>query len=524
MLRAGLLSDGQVADAAEHARVKRLPYVDAVLELGLADEDTLVAFLASKLLIPRVRQAVLERIDPRVADRLPAELAWQLLAVPVSTDELGNLTVAMADPSDEEAVAAIAQRTRSYLVRAVASVSSLRRTLYRLYGDEETVYQRAAAQRAEDDARAREHRIGAELSLRQTDVSMIAVDPARPPQPAPWQVAASVPPSPFPSSESEAAETTDETPYSQPPSDDELDAYAVEHVQGDPEDSIPTHVDTRSPARMNPVARPQPPEPAFSTFSTTFSPIVEDDEPPLRVTAIQTDAPPERRITEVQTEAPSARTQPVTPSQPAAVAEPSRPPTPTDMVEGPARGPRRPNRPRAHTPWNPPLQGFNSQPTPLSPEAVAEVLPKLEAASDRDEITSVLLDFLGAGFHRVILFVHSHNELKGHDARGEDLMVEAVRQVRIPSTGKSVFSEVLEAGRPYFGPMRETSKIDQAFSSALGGLKGNVLVLPIQVGTKVPLLVFAHGTTHPVDPHSIAELSTAVSTAIQRLIASMRRG
>ena len=382
MLRAGLLADGQVADAAEHARVKRLPYVDAVLELGLADEDTLVAFLASKLLIPRVRQAVLERIDPRVADRLPAELAWQLLAVPVSTDELGNLTVAMADPSDEEAVAAIALRTRSYLVRAVASVSSLRRTLHRLYGDEETVYQRAAAQRAEDDARAREHRIGAELSLRQTDVSMIAVDPARPPQPAPWQVAASVPPSPFPSSESEAAETTDETPYSQPPSDDELDAYAVEHVQGDPEDSIPTHVDTRSPARMNPVARPQPPEPAFSAFS----PIVEDDEPPLRVTAIQTDAPPERRITEVQTEAPSARTQPVTPSQPAAVAEPSRPPTPTDMVEGPARGPRRQSRPRAHTPWNPPLQGFNSQPTPLSPDTSTHALlgPTCATTSDSE--------------------------------------------------------------------------------------------------------------------------------------------
>lgn len=500
MLRAGLLSDGQVADAAEHARVKRLSYVDAVLELGLADEDTLVAFLASKLLIPRVRQAVLERVDPRIADRLPAELAWQLLAVPVSTDELGNLTVAMADPSDEQAVEAIAHRTRAYLVRAVASVSSLRRTLQRLYGDEEAVYQRAIAQHAADEqARLREHRTAAELTLRQTDVSMVAVEPLRPPTnpptstPAPWLQAA----------DDGTHEATDETPYSQPPSDDELDAYAVEHVQGDPEESIQTQVDTQSAAHMNPIARPQPPE-----ASTGGLPIIEDDEPPLRVTAIQTEPP--QRITAVQTEvgAPS----------------PSRPPTPADMVEGPARGPRRPNRPRAHTPWNPPLQGFNNQPVPLSPEAVAEALPKLDAASDRDEITALLLDFLAAGFNRVILFVHSHNELKGHDARGEDLMVEAVRQVRIPSTGKSVFSEVLERGKPYLGPMRETSKIDQAFSSALGGLKGNVLVLPIQVGSKIPLLVFAHGSQHPVDPQSIGELSSAVSAAIQRLIASMRRG
>ncbi|MFV8756295.1 hypothetical protein ACNOYE_37590 [Nannocystaceae bacterium ST9] len=497
MLRAGLLSEGQVADAAEHARVKRLSHVDAVLELGLADEDTLVAFLASKLLIPRVRQAVLERVEQATADRLPGDLAWQLLAVPVSVDELGNLTVAMADPTDELAVEAIARRTNSYLVRAVASVSNLRRTLVRLYGDEEQAYERAAAQRAaEERNRAREHLTAAELTLRQTDVSMVAVEaPSRP-------VTLPVPPAQPPTIVSPFASTplgvtdsdVDDAPYSQVPSDDEYDAEAVEHVQGDPEESITTQIDTQSPAR-SPIARPQPP--ALDTL-----PIVEDDEPPLRITEIQTDAPP------------SARPQPA-----------QREPTPADLVEGPARGPRRAaNRPRAHTPWNPPLQGFNNQPVPLSPEAVAEALPKLESASDRDEITAVLLDFLGAGFNRVILFVHSHNELRGHDARGEDLLVEAVRQVRIPSTGKSVFAEVLERSKPFFGPMRETSKIDQAFSSALGGLKGNVLVLPILVGAKIPLLVFAHGSNHPVDPQSIGELSTAVSGAIQRLITSMRRG
>ena len=506
MLRAGLLSDGQVADAAEHARVKRLSHVDAVLELGLADEDTLVAFLASKLLIPRVRQAVLERIDPQTAMRLPGDLAWQLLAVPVSVDEFGNLTVAMADPTDALAVDAIARRTNSYLVRAVASASNLRRTLIRLYGYEEEAYERAAAQRAaEERTRAREHLTTAELTLRQTDVSMIAVDP-RPPSPS---SSPSPSPSPF-ATPSHAPETpieseVDDSPYSHYPSDDELDADAVEHVQGDPEENIPTQVETQGPARLLP-ARPQPPA------STLPPAIVEDDEPSLMV---EDDEPPLARITEIQTEAPAP-----TPREQA-----PREPTPSDLVESPARGPRRAaNRPRAHTPWNPPLQGFNNQPVPLSPEAVAEVLPRLETITDRDEITGVLLDFLGAGFSRVILFVHSHNELRGHDARGEDLMVEAVRQVRIPSTGKSVFAEVLERGKPYFGPMRETSKIDQAFSSALGGLKGNVLVLPIQVGSKIPLLVFAHGSSHAVDPQSIGELSSAVSDAIQRMIAALRRG
>jgi hypothetical protein len=485
MLRAGLLSDGQVADADEHARVKRLSYVDAVLELGLADEDTLVAFLASKLLIPRVRQAVLERVDAQTAERLAGDLAWQLLAVPVSVDELGNLTVAMADPTDELAVEAITQRTQSYLVRAVGSVSNVRRTLSRLYGEEDDVYERAAAQRA----------------------AAAAPPVVRDPQPA----------SPFSSSPTSFGgdplavtdSDVDDEPYDQYPSDDELDGDPVEHVQGDPEDradpeeSIATHVDTHNRVRTTAVTRPQPPE-------SSALPIIEDDEPPLeRITEVPIHAPKQSvRITAIQTEAPG----------------PAREPTPADLAEGPVRGPRRAVRPRAHTPWNPPLQGFTHQAAPLSPEAVAEVLPKLETVDDRDAITALLLDFLAAGFTRVILFVHSHNELRGHDARGEDLLVEAVRQVRIPSTGKSVFAEVLERSKPYFGPMRETSKIDQAFSSALGGLKGNVLVLPILVGAKIPLLVFAHGTTHPVDPQSIGELGAAVSAAIQRLIAALRRG
>ena len=86
-----------------------------------------------------------------------------------------------------------------------------------------------------------------------------------------------------------------------------------------------------------------------------------------------------------------------------------------------------------------------------------------------------------------------------------------------------MFSDVLERAAPYFGPMRGDSKIDQAFSQALGGLKGNVLLLPVAVGNKVPLLLWAHGTNLAVDPHSITELTAAVSAAIQRIIAAARR-
>jgi hypothetical protein len=217
-----------------------------------------------------------------------------------------------------------------------------------------------------------------------------------------------------------------------------------------------------------------------------------------------------------------------TPVPPPTVADPD----PVEAQPGSRRGPR---RARAHTPWSPPLAGVvmppdpapyaepEPEPVPLSPEAFARMLPRLESASDRDEVTTLLLDFLGAGFDRLILFVHTHNELRGLDARGKDLLVEAVRQVRIPTTGASSFADAIERGTPYFGPAPATTKIDQAFSQALGGIRGNVLLLPIKLGSKVPLLLWAHGTSHPIDPRSIHELSAGVSTAILRILSVAKR-
>ena len=51
-----------------------------------------------------------------------------------------------------------------------------------------------------------------------------------------------------------------------------------------------------------------------------------------------------------------------------------------------------------------------------------------------------------------------------------------------------------------------------------------MLLLPITLGSKVPLLLWAHGTNYPVDPRSIHELSSAVSTAIMRIIAALKKG
>jgi hypothetical protein len=156
--------------------------------------------------------------------------------------------------------------------------------------------------------------------------------------------------------------------------------------------------------------------------------------------------------------------------------------------------------------------------TPLSPEAFEAVSPRLAHATSREDVTDVLLTFFGSGFARVILFIHTNNELRGHDCRGADLLAEAVRQVRIPAGGPSVFSKAIQSKAPYFGPLRGETPIDAAFAQAMGGGGGNVLVLPIELAGKVPLLVFAMGTQHAVDPRSIARLSSDVAQALQRIL------
>jgi hypothetical protein len=323
MRRAGLLTDEEVERVAAHCQARRLAPFVGLIELGLADEHQLTEFMRSKLMIPVARPEVLDQIEPETLRHVPAELAWAYAVLPVSVDDVGNLTLAMADPTDVRGVDAIAAHTGMYIVRAVAPVDALRQAIARCYGDR----------------------------------------------------------------------------------------------------------------------------------------------------------PPELR----------------------------GPPTPLQM---PAVG----GVPEAVA------IGESGSIEILSPRAFARVLPRLVAATDRDQIMTVLLDFLSEGFDRVILFIHLQNQLKGRDARGPDLLIEAVTQVRIPTKGPSVFSDVIVKGDTYFGPWPTDRKIDRAFADAMGGIAGNVLVLPVRVRDKVPVLVFASGTTRGIDQGSLTQLTVGVQGALERLI------
>lgn len=316
MQRAGLLAEEARVRVDAHAREHGSSAVEAVLASGLVREDALADFLASKLLIPRVSAELLVRLDAATIAHVPPELAWMYDVLPVSVDDVGNLTLAMADPTRLPAVEAVAAHTGAYLIRAVVPLTPLRTALKRCYGAPPPIYRGPP-----------------------TPKNMLAID--------------------------------------------------------------------------------------------------EVDRPPA---------------------------------------------------------------------------------DPLSAEAFRQALPELSIADDRDAIMQRLLDFLGAGFSHVILFIHLRDQIRGRDARGNDLLLDAVTRVRIPTTGPSRFSTAIATGEPHVGAWGTGDAIDAAFARALGGIDGDALILPIRLRDKVPLLVFACGATHPFEPQTMRNLAETVSQALERLI------
>ena len=681
MVRAGLLSDDQLAAVQTLSSARKLSFVEALIEANAVDEDSIVAFLHSKLMIPRVGASVLEAVDPGALSRIPADLAQRHAVLPVSADETGNLTIAMVDPTDMRAVDAISAHTGAYLVRAVAPLRIVRAAIikhYNLTPPAPTPAPTPIAPAPVAPVTAIEPQPAAVIKpsavirpaavIQPSAVVMPGPRPAvvlpagalassygnspeptarpsvpeptaRPSSPDPTPVSAPVPsvtppvartgpagsapspvappvvgpapvvPPPIVAPPPIAAPTVTPTVAPPPPSATPTQRIPVP-MSAVSANITPTAaltnpgvpVPSTSAAIAPPSSAPQPPAPVTAPsnplnavpapthpLNTIQSPAVTGHTVPSPAITGQTVPTPVHPLNTIQS-AHSPTSNPLN-SLPAtqAVFNPQPPPTFTPARDEPLPsavstktmplfelgrrnsdvtgttipGNQRPNdtlpghqrvsdvvdiplddledtppTPAAATPtstpaakpgrdaddamttanWNPPNYGVVHEVIPLSPEAFQRLLPRFSTVRTRDEVTDLLLDFLAEGFSRVIMFTHIKGEIRGRDARGEDLMVDAVRQIRIPATGPSLFSSVIERQMPYFGPMRTDTAIDAAFFGALGGVEGVVLCLPVLLRDKVPLLVFASGSHNPVDPRSLQDLTNEVAAALERLI------
>jgi hypothetical protein len=157
------------------------------------------------------------------------------------------------------------------------------------------------------------------------------------------------------------------------------------------------------------------------------------------------------------------------------------------------------------------LPGFGILAVPDPP------LAALRAATHRDQIAGAVLDYLGLLLRRAAFFVMKKSILAGHDARGPDVDRASVRRLVIPVDAPSLFRDVVASRLPYRGPLPETPA-NRAFAQELGGIAGDVLLMPIAVRDRVIAVLYGDGAFQPLPDAALHATMREAGLAYERLI------
>ena len=103
LVEAGLISPTELQAALRQQRISGGRMGSNLVALGIITEDLLMDFLAQQTGVPRLDVNHLE-IPHQVLERIPRRLAEQLVILPVAFKEPKSLVLAMADPSDLNAL------------------------------------------------------------------------------------------------------------------------------------------------------------------------------------------------------------------------------------------------------------------------------------------------------------------------------------------------------------------------------------------------------------------------------------
>jgi hypothetical protein len=133
LLRAGLLTQEQLARANQSRRQHGGTLGCHLIALDLVSEEQLADFYRHRLMVPKIGRDALETVSKKVLAIVPPDMAAEFRVVPVSVDREGNLTLAMADPSDTHAVDEVGFFTGHFVMRAVTTESVIAWALDKYY-------------------------------------------------------------------------------------------------------------------------------------------------------------------------------------------------------------------------------------------------------------------------------------------------------------------------------------------------------------------------------------------------------
>lgn len=132
LVEAGLISPAQLAEALRYQRISGGRMGSNLVTLGFLSEDTLMDFLSHQTGVPRIDLRSVD-IPPAVLERIPRRLAEQMNILPISFKEPKSLVLAMADPSDLNAIDSARFSSGLNVEPVVASHSALRHAIVEQY-------------------------------------------------------------------------------------------------------------------------------------------------------------------------------------------------------------------------------------------------------------------------------------------------------------------------------------------------------------------------------------------------------
>lgn len=284
-------------------------------------------------------------------------------------------------------------------------------------------------------------------------------------------------------------------------------AQQEEDFEGDVDFDIDVEVGTEepSPARRRSTTAPRL-RPAPAAPEASAAPTEDADEPVLLLTRVK-----------------STEETPL----------PSPAPLPPDDAEGTPEDPILLTRPKAIVvPTKPvarPITDENGDVTPRPRRRERDTLPglvppipdpplaALRRARSRDEVAALVLDYFALLTSRAILFVVKKALLIGHDARGSQIDPESVTELAIHMEAASIFRDVVASRLPYRGPL-PMAPTNRAFAKALGGVQGEILLMPITIRERIIAVVYADGIEGALPDAALHATTREAGLAYERII------
>ncbi len=98
-MKAGIISERQLADALEVHKATGSPLGRVLVDLGYAKQGAILSIMARQLGLPYIDFAE-QKPEPAAVALVPKDLAERYTLMPIKTDEQNRLVVAMADPQN----------------------------------------------------------------------------------------------------------------------------------------------------------------------------------------------------------------------------------------------------------------------------------------------------------------------------------------------------------------------------------------------------------------------------------------